>query len=231
MTNSKSKTQARVMDSAQSFRSGTTAHSTAAKGGVVKTIVLPHEDLNRLGTDGQLLMQVLEQQKALFQDTVAGYQKDRSVRTQEFDLKQRDHEDKMNQLQFRLQKDKELNAQIAGDYFNYKHQIVEAKQRLEDQTALARVENEALKKQMDEIIEAENAEGTYQEDLYAKKTEQFASRLRKSSRKNETELNIIKVQYSQVQEEYLSKLKALEAEIKKINKRGKQFDTRRAIES
>ena len=89
--------------------------------------MLPHEDLNRLGTDGQLLVQVLEQQKALFQDTVAGYQKDRSVRTQEFDLKQRDHEDKMAQLQLRLQKDKELNAQIAGDYFNYKHQIVEAK--------------------------------------------------------------------------------------------------------
>ena len=52
MTNSKSKAQARVNDPALSFRSGTTAHSTAAKGGVVKTIVLPHEDLNRLGTDG-----------------------------------------------------------------------------------------------------------------------------------------------------------------------------------
>ena len=45
----------------QSFRSGTTMGSTAAKGGVVKTIVLPHEDLNRLGTDGQLLIQVMEQ--------------------------------------------------------------------------------------------------------------------------------------------------------------------------
>lgn len=38
---------------------------------------------------------------------------------------------------------------------------------------------------MDTIIEAETAEGNYQEDLYAKKTEQFASRLRKSSKKNE----------------------------------------------
>ena len=42
----------RVTDTVQSYRSGTTAQSTAAKGGVVKTIVLPHEDLNRLGTDG-----------------------------------------------------------------------------------------------------------------------------------------------------------------------------------
>ena len=56
---------------------------------------------------------------------------------------------------------------------------------------------------MDAIIEQENIEGTYQESLYAKKTEQFAGRLRKSSKKNEEELNIIKVQYSQVQEKYL----------------------------
>ena len=84
---------------------------------------------------------------------------------------------------------------------------------------------------MDSIIEAENAEGTYQEDLYAKKTDQFASRLRKSSKKNETELNIIKVQYSQVQEQYLTELKRLESEIKKTAKRCKQFDGRRNIEA
>ena len=122
-----------AVQSARSGLSGTTQQSTAAKGGVVKTIVLPHEDMNRLGTDGQLLVQVLEQQKSLFEDTVSGYQKDRSVRTQEFDLKQRDHEMKMAELQARLHKDKELNSQIAGDFFNYKHQIGLAKQHLDDQ--------------------------------------------------------------------------------------------------
>ena len=91
-----------------------------------------------------------------------------------------------------------MNQQISTDYFNYKHQVGKAKQNLEDQIELAKVENEALKKQMDVIIEQENIEGTYQESLYAKKTEQFAGRLRKSSKKNEEELNIIKVQYSQV---------------------------------
>lgn len=69
----KKKGHTRIGETAQSFRSCTTQQSTAAKGGVVKTIVLPHEDLNRLGTDGQLLVQVLDQQKALFQDTVNGY--------------------------------------------------------------------------------------------------------------------------------------------------------------
>ena len=71
--------------SARSNISKTTTGKTA--GGVVKTIVLPHEDVNRLSSEAQELMQVMQSQKALFEDTVAGYQKDRSVRTQEFDLK------------------------------------------------------------------------------------------------------------------------------------------------
>ena len=74
----------------QSVNGGASSRSetnSAPKGGVIKTIVLPHEDLNRLGVEGQHLLQVLRAQEALFNDTVAGYQKDRSVRTQEFDMK------------------------------------------------------------------------------------------------------------------------------------------------
>ena len=78
-----------------SSRSGISMSSTKKAGGVVKTIVLPHEDINRLGTEAQELMQVMQSQKALFEDTVAGYQKDRSVRTQEFDLKAQDFETKI----------------------------------------------------------------------------------------------------------------------------------------
>ena len=38
-----------------------------------------------------------------------------------------------------------MNHEISTDYFNYKHAIVGAKTNLEDQIALARVENESLK--------------------------------------------------------------------------------------
>ena len=64
-----------------SARSGFSSASTSKTGGVVKTIVLPHEDINRLSSEAQELMQVMVCQKQLFEDTVAGYQKDRSVRT------------------------------------------------------------------------------------------------------------------------------------------------------
>lgn len=54
-------------------------------------------------------MQVLQSQKALFEDTVAGYQKDRSVRTQEFDLKSQDFDNTIIDLQKRLADRKAAN--------------------------------------------------------------------------------------------------------------------------
>ena len=61
----------------------------------MKTVILPNEDLNRLGNESQELYQVLQQQEALFHDTVSGYQKDHSVRKQDFDLKEKDYRQKV----------------------------------------------------------------------------------------------------------------------------------------
>ena len=93
-----------------SARSGFSNASTVkSAGGVVKTIILPHEDINRLGSEAQELLQVMQAQKALFEDTVAGYQKDRSVRTQEFDLKSQDFENTIAELEQRLAQRKQMN--------------------------------------------------------------------------------------------------------------------------
>ena len=42
--------------------------------------------------------------------------------------------------------------------------------RLEDQLALARVENMALKSEMDKVIESEKTDGQYSERVYEKKS-------------------------------------------------------------
>ena len=120
---------------------------------------------------------------------------------------------------------------ISTDYFNYKHAIGGAKVKLEDQIALARVENEALKQQVDKICEAEKADGNYSEQLYAHKTDQFAARFRKTSKQNENELSIIKVQYAQVQDQYLSELQTLESSLKANTKRGKKIEGKRTTET
>ena len=89
---------------------------------------------------------------------MSAYQKDRSVRKQEFDLKERDFNERYSELQARLADRKALNYQISSDYFNYKHVIDGAKLSLEDQIKLAKMENESLKESVNKIIEAEKTD-------------------------------------------------------------------------
>lgn len=64
--------------------------------------MLPHEDFNKLAVEGQQLANFLKEQEQLFNDAVNAYQKDRSVRMQEFDLKERDFQERYSELQARL---------------------------------------------------------------------------------------------------------------------------------
>jgi hypothetical protein len=50
---------------------------------------------------------------------------------------------------------------------------------------------------MDIIIASEKIDGEYAEETYAKKSVQFANRFRKNTKKNEEELNTVKVQYAE----------------------------------
>ena len=46
--------------------------------------------MNKLGVEQQVLRDHIQVQKQLYEDTVAAYNKDRLIRMQEFDLKERD---------------------------------------------------------------------------------------------------------------------------------------------
>jgi hypothetical protein len=54
------------------------------------------------------------------------------VRIQEFDLKERDFQERYAELEARLADRKQLNYQIQSDYFGYKHAISTTKACLED---------------------------------------------------------------------------------------------------
>ena len=60
-------------------------------------------------------------------------------------MKAQDFENTIVELERRLEERKGMNHTISTDYFNYKHTIIGAKANLDDQIALAKVENEALK--------------------------------------------------------------------------------------
>jgi hypothetical protein len=48
--------------------------------GVIKTVILPHEDINRLGLEAEELRFFLKNQQDLFEESVRGYQKDQQLR-------------------------------------------------------------------------------------------------------------------------------------------------------
>lgn len=130
---------------------------------------------------------------------MSGYQKDRSVRQQEFDLKDRDYGEQIVTLQKRLQEKKDLGYKLTTEYFSYKHAAVEDGKKLQDAILVAKVERDQLLTTCEQVITAQEQNCTYNENLYETKTRQFANRFRKANLKNEEELNIIKTQFTEVQ--------------------------------
>jgi hypothetical protein len=146
-------------------------------------------------------------------------------------LKNRDFSEKEEVLARRLAEKKALNYRLTNDYFEFKHSVENNKQRLEDQLALARVENEALKSEMDKVIESQKIDGQYSERVYEKKSHQFAARFRKVTQKDSEELNIAKVKHTEAQDIMLEKLKNLEHDLKQMTKRGKMCEAKRHRET
>lgn len=121
-----------------------------------------------------------------------GYQKDRSVRQQEFDLKDRDFDEQVAVLQARLQEKKDLGYKLTSEYFSYKHAAIEDNKKLTDAIELAKVERDQLESTCEQVLTQQEQNCHYNENLYNTKTKQFANRFRKANLKNEEELNIIK---------------------------------------
>lgn len=72
------------------------------------------------------------------------------------------------------------------------------------------MENQALKNQLDKLLDAAKHETKYSEKLFTQKTGSNAQRFRKLSKENEEDLAIVKVQYGQVQQKYLYTLSKVE---------------------
>lgn len=80
------------------------------------------------------------------------------------------------------------------------------------------------------MLDAAKHETKYSENLYSQKTRQFAQRFRKLSKENEEDLAIVKVQYAEVQEKYLSALQRVEEELTEVIEKGRLMHNRRATE-
>ncbi len=169
-------------------------------------MILPNEEVNRLAIEAEELRQYLAAQKQVYEESVRAYEKDRLIREQEFEMKQQEFQETLSHLRDRLDRRQAHNYALTKDFFAYKHLVGRTKGRLQDDHDLAQVENQALKSQLDKLLDAARNETKYSETLFTQKTSQYAHRFRKLSKENEEDLAIVKVQYAQVQHKYLGEL-------------------------
>ena len=206
-------------------------HTLSGDGsGIIKTVILPNEEVNRLAIEAEELRQYLAAQKQVYEDSIRAYDKDRLIREQEFDMKQQEFQETLVQLRDRLERRQAHNYTLTKDFFNFKHLVGRTKTRVQDDYDLAQVENQALKSQLDKLLDAAKNETKYSDTLFTQKTSQYAHRFRKLSKENEEDLAIVKVQYAQVQQKYLGELQAVEAQLSEVIEKGKLMHNRRATE-
>lgn len=91
--------------------------------GVIKTIILPNEEINRLAIEAEELKQFLSAQRQVYEESVAAFDKDRIIREQEFVMKNQEFKDTLDGLRARIETRKASNYTLARDFFDYKHVI------------------------------------------------------------------------------------------------------------
>ena len=68
----------------------------------------------------------------MFEEAIRAYEKDKSIRMQEFELKTADHNEKVLDLERRLKLRKETNYDLSKQYFEYKYELGNHKSMLKD---------------------------------------------------------------------------------------------------
>lgn len=116
--------QGSLDDSAGRSQMSTASNSVtkmSGTGGIVKTVILPYDEINNIKSELEYLKDYKARQKSLFEEAIQGYQKDKVIRLQEFQLKEKDMLETIASLQGRIKQTEDEGYQISKDFFQYKH--------------------------------------------------------------------------------------------------------------
>jgi hypothetical protein len=91
--------------------------------GKIKMIFLPHESVNRLQTQIERLSIFRENQKKLYGQALNAYDKDKSIKNEEFKLRKLDFENKYKQLKEIVDRRNVQKEAICKDYFKIRHKV------------------------------------------------------------------------------------------------------------
>lgn len=85
--------QGSLNDTAGKSQMSTASNSVtkmSGTGGIVKTVILPYDEINNIKAELEYLKDYKARQKSLFEEAIQGYQKDKVIRLQEYQLKEKD---------------------------------------------------------------------------------------------------------------------------------------------
>eukprot|EP00826_Nyctotherus_ovalis_P008352 TRINITY_DN12158_c0_g2_i3.p1 TRINITY_DN12158_c0_g2~~TRINITY_DN12158_c0_g2_i3.p1 ORF type:complete len:411 (-),score=166.25 TRINITY_DN12158_c0_g2_i3:227-1459(-) len=205
---------------------------------VLRTVVLPNEQITSLQLEVENLRQINNEHKWLYEQQLASLKEDQMVREEEMKLKYEDLKEKIQVMDRRLQKDEEMNYAItkglpfvhAVDYLNDKHEC----QARETQ---AQKENKALRRANEQLqVKLKDTKSRTQQQLQRAESEKDQSssevmgRFRDRVQGNEESLQIIKEQYLKLQQVYMEKIRALEESLETARKSYRSLMRRRRQE-
>jgi hypothetical protein len=152
--------------------------------GKIKTIFLPHEDVNKVRMQIDSLRQYKEQQKKLYQQCLSAYDKDKNIKNQELQLRKQDFAVKYAQLQEIVKKRNEKKESICRDYFQERHRIKNTENPSVEAFAQKLLENKAVleKKLETEQLRLER-EVAYQVEVIDKNTKDYINKYRNQVKK------------------------------------------------
>ena len=87
----------------RTLRPGASSNSENFGSGIIKTVILPNEEINRLAVEAEELKQYLSAQQQVFEESVSAFEKDRLIREQEFKMKVQEFTDTLGSIRGRLE--------------------------------------------------------------------------------------------------------------------------------
>ena len=177
----------------------------------IKTIMFPTDTKeNFVNDENKTLKKQLEEIKALYENIILKMEEDSKLRDEEIRLQTINMNQKLLELKKRKNRLEKLNFDITKNFMDLKYDTDKNNKRLNEELELTKLQNEALKNSLNDIIKKTNIEKEVSKNEYNRKTKQVANSLRNQVKKKEENANLVKEQYKEIEKIYADKLNELE---------------------
>ena len=150
----------------------------------IKTIMFPTDTKeNFVNDENKTLKKQLEEIKALYENIILKMEEDSKLRDEEIRLQTINMNQKLLELKKRKNRLEKLNFDITKNFMDLKYDTDKNNKRLNEELELTKLQNEALKNSLNDIIKKANIEKEVSKNEYNRKTKQVANSLRNQVKK------------------------------------------------